>query len=181
MGNKPTEKEIITSIDRYTTKHSLNTANLSTQYTVIKGQHSVTIKSPVRGFLNILYPKTKTVSINPYVFNQQSYILRSGENIIHSVDINDNVTWRNVNKHNVALILYIPYTTLQGFTSQSVELHMCFKNGLLTKSDRHLELICKEILGLYDTDTYTVQLKIQSLITSALVHQIERLNLAHEK
>ncbi|MCI0920673.1 helix-turn-helix domain-containing protein [Sphingobacterium rhinopitheci] len=179
--NKPSYSEncATTLEDIYPDK--LTAINFSIQYTILDQVKTTIIDSPFDGFLNILYPETIDSCINSYVLNEYSYIIRRGENIIHAVTRGDKLKWKNINDQNIGIAIYIPNHVVEDFKEKFVGLSQRFKNGLLTKSDSRIILICKQIITLHKNADSLYQLRIQSLLIDAIVHQIESLFVENDK
>lgn len=178
-GNKPSDSEITNSDNRYYT--ALNTVSFAMQYCILDKEQSYHITSPLDGLLNILVWNNETACINPYFINHDSYLIRAGENIIHTIHQNDTLEWKNTNPSNVVIVVYIPnniadniFLKLDGKTNR-------FRHGLLTKSDSRILLNITQIIELNKHSNHLILLKIQALIIDVIVHQLEGLLAENDK
>lgn len=172
-GNKPSNSEIRMSETDSTYVIDLTNIRFNVQYTILHKEGTSVLVSPFEGFLNILYPESNEACIVPYFLNLNAYLIRGGQNIIHVMHEGDKLEWKNVNKNNVAIAIFIPSDIILDFSTKFSQQIKRFKNGLLTKSDSRLVLLYKQILELNEKEDHLYHLRIQSLIIDTLVHQIE--------
>lgn len=179
-GNKASNSEITSPENGWKEQFSLTAVHFSVQYIILEKLHTFTLESPFKGFLNLLFANTSTGCISPYHLNQDSFLMRGGENVIHAVNKGDQLEWRNINIDNVAIAIYIPYDSIDGFSDKFTQNISRFKNGLLTKSDQRIILLTTKIIELNSQKRDLAQLRIQSLIIDVIVHQIEGLFIENE-
>lgn len=178
-GNKPSDSEITTSDTMYST--TLNAVNFAVQYCILDKEQSYVITSPVDGLLNILVWNNITACINPYFINNDSYLIRAGENIIHTIHQNDTLEWKNTNPSNIVIIIYIPNNIANDICVKLEGKINRFKHGLMTKSDSRTLLNITQIIELNKQTNNLILLKIQALIIAVIVHQLEGLLAENEK
>ncbi|MFZ4862343.1 helix-turn-helix transcriptional regulator [Sphingobacterium sp. Mn56C] len=150
-------------------------------YIILDSTETKKVCSPITGFLNILLPSAGNTCICPYVFRQQSFIVRGGENIIHSVQKGEVLEWKNIYEGNIAIAIFVPQEMLHDFKVKFDSHNSRFKNGMMTKSDNRIRLIINQILDLNSIVTPLNKLRIQAHIIEAIVHQIEGLYAENEK
>lgn len=180
-GNKASYSEIIQTKNSSSQQQLLSSVSFSVQYIILDQSLAYSIESPFDGFLNIIFSETSDSCISPYFLNQESFLMRGGENIIHAIKSSDTMDWRNINSNNVAIAIFIPNHTIQDLSIKFKQNISRFKNGLLTKSDRRITLLINQILELSKQEGNLIQLRIQSLIIDVLVHQVEGLFVENEK
>ncbi len=152
---------------------SLTNIRFNVQYTILDKEGTSLLQSPFDGFLNILFPESHESCITPYFFNLNAFLIRGGQNIIHITHEGDKLEWKNANKNNIAVAIFIPSDIISSFSTKFGQQIERFKNGLLTKSDSRLILLHKQIIELNEKGDPLYNLRILSLIIDTLVHQIE--------
>ena len=173
-GKKDIQSEINSLNTDKKSSLELDTLYLQLHYTIFCQAESLTIISPVTGFLNILFPSSASPCITPYFINDQSFIIRGGENILHQIQQGDYLEWKNPYEEHIAIALFIPQHLLEELELKINEPINRFENGLLTKSNNRLSLITSQIIELYKREQSLLQkLRLQSLFLEAIVHQIE--------
>lgn len=179
-GKKASNSEITEPYGSKSTGSPLISVSLNMHYSLLGESTSQEIISPVDGFINILFPVTDQSCICPYFLNQQSFVLRAGENIILPIKKNELLEWKNA-YNNVAIALFISENILDDFKVKLEQNNHRFKNGLLTNSDNRIKLILNQILDHISLDSYLNRLRIQALLIEILIHQIEGLYAENEK
>lgn len=179
-GKKASNSEIITPNAIPLAGSSLISVSLNMYYILLAESSSQEIMSPIDGFINILLPTTDQHCICPYFLNQQSFVLRAGENIILPIKKNELLEWKNA-YNNAAIALFISENILDDFKVKLEENNHRFKNGLLTDSDNRIKLLLNQILDHISLDSYLNRLRIQALLIEILIHQIEGLYAENEK
>lgn len=180
IGNKLTQSEKFNSEGNKET-YTVKFIQVGIYYTVFEKGNSYSIHCPTDGFLNIIFPESSSPCICPYFINQSSYIIRGGDNIIHYIRKNDVLDWKNQYGHSTAIAVFIPQELLVELKFKFLEDLFRYKKGLLTKADNRIALIANQILTCYQQPLQLNQLRIQSLLIEALVHQIEGLFIDNEK
>lgn len=175
LGKKASELEIITDSSLIENQKQLNSLNFELFYAILDEGHSFLITSPVDGFMNILFPESSNPCISPYFLREESFIIRGGENIIHTIKSGDTLEWKNTYGDNTAVVLFAPYNMLDDFTDKFEQEIGRFDNGLLTKSNNRIGLIITQVLDLYNRTHPLHSLRIQALLIEAFVHQVEGL------
>lgn len=149
-------------------------------YLVLQNEGAVDLSTPFPGFLNVLLLKNANNCICPYFINQNSYVIRGGENVIHPVREGDVVEWKNIYEHNIGVIIFIPDAYLEEFNLKLKQNSSRFKDGLLTASDNRMQLLQSQLLELYQQPSLLNQLKIQSNLIEIIAHQIDGLMVENE-
>jgi AraC-like DNA-binding protein len=180
-GKNASQSEIVSSVPRTESMISLNSFLVELHYVIFDEQSSSIITSPVDGFLNILFPSSSSPCISPYFVDDNSYIIRGGENILHTIHEGDSVEWKNTYGNNIAIALFVPKKLLRDFQQKFAYEQRRFENGLMTKSDNRIALIINQIFDLTKRDHQLNNLRIQALLIEALVHQIEGLYAENDK
>src|SRR5690606_33649496 len=142
-------------------------------YTVLKGNAILSCKSPVDGFINILYASGSGAST--YRIDNVSYIIRNGESILQPIKKNYSCEWKNLSDDTVIILAFIPSIMLGQPYSNSSEEKRWLTERTMTKRDQRLSLVIKQILNLADTPHHLARLRIQSLFIKALIYQLEDL------
>jgi len=172
-GDNTSQSENIVKI--VNAKSVLQEFNLNLHYLILHKEGAVNLTSPVNGFLNILLLKNADNCICPYFINQNSYVIRGGENVIHKVTEQDVFEWKNIYEQNVGIVIFIPHSYLEDFDLKFQQNSSRFKDGLLTSSDNRMQLLQSQLLELYKLPTLLNQLKIQSNLIEIIAHQIDGL------
>lgn len=172
-GDNTSQSENIVKI--VNAKSVLQEFNLNLHYLILHKEGAVNLTSPVNGFLNILLLKNADNCICPYFINQNSYVIRGGENVIHKVTEQDVFEWKNIYEQNVGIVIFIPHSYLEDFELKFQKNSSRFKDGLLTSSDNRMQLLQSQLLELYQQPTLLNQLKIQSNLIEIIAHQIDGL------
>ena len=154
--------------------------NLRLHYILLHKEGSALLSSPIDGFLNILLLKNSDNCICPYFINNNSYVIRGGENVIHKVTTGDVFEWKNIYERNIGLIIFIPNAYLEEFDLKLQQNSSRFKDGLLTSSDNRMQLLQSQLLELYQQPSLLNQLKIQSNLIEIIAHQIDGLMVENE-
>ena len=149
--------------------------NLNLHYLLLNKEGAINLSSPVNGFVNILLFKNADNCICPYFINQNSYVIRGGENVIHKVTEQDVFEWKNIYEQNVGIVIFIPHSYLEDFKLKFQQNSSRFKDGLLTCSDNRMQLLQSQLLEMYQQPTLLNQLKIQSNLIEIIAHQIDGL------
>ena len=158
----------------------LQEVNLKLDYMLLHKRGRVNLASPLDGFLNILLLKNSDNCICPYFINQNSYVIRGGENVIHKIAVGDVFEWKNIYERNVGLVIFIPKEYLEDFDLKFQQNNSRFKDGLLTSSDNRMQLLQNQLIELYHQPTLLNQLKIQSNLIEIIAHQIDGLMVENE-
>jgi len=174
-GNKASESEITVLEKDPCIQWNLTSVSFAVQYIILDKTQTYILESPCDGFLNILFSGIHQSGINAYFLDNSSFLIRGGENVMHITNRGDKLEWRNINDNNVAIVIYIPEQMSPDFFYKFTKDIYRFKNGMLTKSDNRIQLISAQILELHKQDGYLIQLRMQSLLIDAIVHQIEGL------
>lgn len=174
-GKKTSKSEITPSDLLATNESSLNMVRFQAFYTVLNETSTVILQSPVNGYLNILFPESYHACICPYFLQNESYVIRGGENIIHTVQKGDTLEWKNIFENNIAIAVFIPKDILSDFSLTFDQNINRFQNGLLTKSDNRIVLLINQIIELNSGNDQLNKFRIESIILDALVHQVEGL------
>lgn len=172
-GDNTSQSENIVQV--VNAKSVLQEFNLNLHYLILHKEGAVNLTSPVNGFLNILLLKNADNCICPYFINQNSYVIRGGENVIHKVTEQDVFEWKNIYEQNVGIVIFIPHSYLEDFDLKFQQNSSRFKDGLLTSSDNRMQLLQSQLLELYKLPTLLNQLKIQSNLIEIIAHQIDGL------
>lgn len=180
-GNKASNSEISNKETLYTNKKNLITASFTAQYLILDQVQSYSINSPFDGIVNILLPESNNGCIIPYYLKQDSFLIRTGENIIHRINKGDYLEWKNININNIAVVIYIPQHLITDLSEKFNENLERFNKGLLTKSDSRIALSLNQIIDLNTQGGQLLNLRMQSFIIDILVHQIEGLFAENEK
>ncbi|MCA5006792.1 AraC family transcriptional regulator [Sphingobacterium bovistauri] len=155
--------------------------NLCLHYILLHKEGAVHLSSPINGFLNILLLKNSDNCICPYFINHNSYVIRGGENVIHTVTEGDVFEWKNIYERNIGLIIYIPTPYLAEFDLKFQQNSSRFKDGLLTSSDNRMQLLQSQLIELYQQPSLLNKLKIQSNLIEIIAHQIDGLMVENDK
>lgn len=154
--------------------------DLRLYYLVLQNEGAVDLSAPFTGFLNVLLLKNANNCICPYFINQNSYVIRGGENVIHPVREGDVFEWKNIYEHNIGIIIFIPDAYLEEFNLKLKQNSSRFKDGLLTASDNRMQLLQSQLLELYQPPSLLNKLKIQSNLIEIIAHQIDGLMVENE-
>ncbi len=180
-ANKASHSEISEGENQLKSVSQLRVADFSAQYTILDKAQAYIIESPFDGFLNILFTDASHTCINPYFVNQHTFLIRGGENILHATKKEDQLEWKNTNEQNTAIVIFIPKDLIQEFSNKYDEQINRFRSGFLTKSDNRIALISNQILELHKQNGNLVELRMQSLLIDAIIHQIEGLFAENEQ
>lgn len=176
LSQSENSTEILQSVDSVLKKFDLRL-----HYMLLHKEGSIHLSSPINGFLNILLLKNSDNCICPYFINHNSYVIRGGENVIHTVSEGDVFEWKNIYERNIGLIIYIPSAYLEEFNLKFHQNSSRFKDGLLTSSDNRMQLLQTQLLELYQQPSLLNQLKIQSNLIEIIAHQIDGLMVENDK
>ncbi len=142
-------------------------------YTVLKGNAILSCKSPVDGFINILYASGSGAST--YRINNTPYVIRSEENILQPIKKDYFCEWKNLSDDTIIILVFIPSIMLGQPYSNSSEEKRWLTERTMTKRNQRLNLVVKQILSLADARHHLARLRIQSLFIKALIYQLEDL------
>jgi len=152
-------------------KEDLTNFNFQAHYTILRGSDFVVHASPVDGFVNVLL--VEGTGTSTYFVDQTSYLIRCCENILHPIRKGQLFEWKNLCEENVAILLFVPLVVLEEFYVKMLTQEERFEHGFLTKSDQRINLMARQILEHSVQQGHLERLRIQSLITEILIHQIE--------
>ncbi|NGM60878.1 helix-turn-helix transcriptional regulator [Sphingobacterium sp. SGG-5] len=140
-------------------------------YTILRGNAVLSCKSPIDGFINILYATGSGASA--YRINNDTYVIRNGETILQPIKKKYSCTWKNLSEDTIIILAFIPSFMLGQPHTNSGEETRWLTERTMTKRDQRLSLVIKQILNLADTPHHLARLRIQSLFIKGLIYQLE--------
>lgn len=180
-GDKVSQLEITMDPSKIQNLSTLDVANFHVQYAILSTVQSQLLESPFDGFINLLYINPQDSCITPYFINHHTFLIKGGENIIHATKQCDIIEWKNINSLSKAIIIFIPRDIIPEFASKYEEQINRFTKGYITKTDNRIQLISNQIIDTYQQENNLKELRIQSLLIDAIVHQIEGLIIENDK
>lgn len=147
--------------------------NFQLQYIVLKGGDALHYRSPVDGFAHIIM--AEGCWSGTYLLDDKSYVIRCCENAIHPVQKNSLFEWKNVSEDTVAILLFVPWTTLAELTVKHGYDPDQLKNGFVSKNNQRLSLVISRLYPLSLQPGLLNTLRLQILLMETLLYQIEDL------
>lgn len=180
-GDKVSHLEITMDSNKVQNLSKLNVANFNAQYAILSTVQSQLLECPIDGFINLLYINQQDSCITPYFINHHTFLIKGGENVLHATKKGDIIEWKSINSLSKAIIIFIPKDIIPEFASKYEQQIYRFTKGYITKTDNRIQLISNRIIDIYQQENSLKELRIQSLLIDAIVHQTEGLIIENEK
>jgi len=155
--------------------------DIQMHYLLLHQQGTVKTQAPYKGYLNVLLLRNKDNCICPYFINQQSYIIRGGENIIHQIDKGDIFEWKNIYDQNIGIVIFFPEGYLRELNFTQHFNSRRFREAVLTNSDSRMQLLQNQLLEFSESNSLEHKLRIQSCLIEIIAHQVESLQMENRE